>query len=413
MGAKKFWPLGNGRIVTSPFGQRAGGFHTGTDFGAPGGSAGMRVYAVQSGTVIYCGAAQGYGGPDPAGWVVIDSDDSQGGGVWEYGHIVRLDSIKPGSFVQAGQQIGIINPDSSTNGGVDPHLHVSFMPGSYKPDQKISPMGQLRGALEPEETLIKDPRVPSVPKPGYNEYWVASPSFSGRNGTKIDLVLLHTQEGGGGNAAADSLARYLANPANNVSYHYTISQASDGGVTVCDIVDTKEASWSVLSANSRSINLCFAGSSASWTREQWMKQSKAIEVAAYLAVQDCVKYGIPIKVLSPPYTSPPPGISDHAYVTKYLKDGTHTDCGAGFPWDFFAQCVFKYAPVSPSQPLTPQPAQKPPTPPAPPAFRYPSHDEMVLQIWEQLFGPQGKGWPQLGGKTLVDAVAELQSRLKK
>lgn len=35
-------------------------------------------------------------------------------------------------------------------------------------------------------------------------------------------------------------------------------------------------------------------------------------------------------------------------------------------------------------------------------------DHVLLQeIWQQLLGPEGKGWPQLGGKTLVDALAEL------
>ncbi len=32
---------------------------------------------------------------------------------------------------------------------------------------------------------------------------------------------------------------------------------------------------------------------------------------------------------------------------------------------------------------------------------------LLQEIWDQLLGPGGKGWPQLGGRTLVDAVAEL------
>lgn len=241
------------------------------------------------------------------------------------------------------------------------------------------------------------------PKPQFNEYWVSSPSFHGRGGTRVDLFLLHTQEGPGN---ADSLARFLANPANQVSYHYTVSQASDGGVTVCDVVDTDSCSWSVLSANPRSINLCFAGSSASWSRDQWMAQSKAIDVAAFLAVQDCKKYGIPLKVLAPPYSSPPPGISDHRYVTDYLGDGSHTDVGPNFPWSFFRECVAKYGDPAPAKP---QPLV---APGGPPPYRYPSSDEMLRQVWEQLFGPRAGGWPQLGGKTLVDAIADLEKKLK-
>lgn len=408
-----YWPLGVGRIVTSPFGQRAGGFHTGTDFGRAGSSANMPVYAVQDGTVIYCGAASGYGGPDPAGWIVVQSDDSQGGGCWEYGHIVRLPFIKPGHKVRAGEQIAFINPNSSTNGGCDPHLHVSFMPGKYNPSEKRNPMPRFANAVEPGSVVVKDVSVAEIKKPDFNEYWVSSPNFSSRGGKKVDLFLLHTQEGNGN---ADSLARYLADSKNKVSYHYTVSQdPRDNGVTLCDVVDTDEASWSVLSANQRSINLCFAGSSASWTREQWMAQSKAIRCAAYVAVQDCRKYGIPIRVLSPPYSSPPPGISDHKYVTQYLKDGSHTDVGANFPWWFFKQCVEEYAGYAgvdkpePAQTPPPEPKTepKPPAKPGPKPFQYPSHDEMLVQVWEQLLGPKGKGWPQLGNKTLVDAVSDL------
>ncbi|SLE91252.1 metalloendopeptidase-like membrane protein [Mycobacteroides abscessus subsp. abscessus] len=185
--------------------------------------------------------------------------------------------------------------------------------------------------------------VPDENRPDFNEFGLYSPNNQSRGATKIDAFFLHTQEGGGGDSAAEDLAKYLGNPANQVSYHYAISQASDSGVTVVDVVDTDKASWSVLSANNRSINLCFAGSRASWTREQWMKQANALDVAAYLAVQDCEKYDIPAKVIAPPYSGRIPGISDHHYVTKVLGDGTHTDVGDGFPWDYFTERVTFWA----------------------------------------------------------------------
>ena len=196
--------------------------------------------------------------------------------------------------------------------------------------------------------------MPDENRPGFNEFPIWSKNNSARN-TKVDTWLIHTQEGGGGNAAAENLAKWFQN-ANEVSYHYTISQASDGGVTVVDCVDTDRASWSVLSANGRSINLCFAGSRASWTRQQWLAQGNAIDVAAYLAVQDCRKYGIPTTVIAPPYTGRIPGISDHRYVTKVLGDGTHTDVGDGFPWDIFTAAVQKYA--NPGTTPAPVPGKK-------------------------------------------------------
>jgi N-acetyl-anhydromuramyl-L-alanine amidase AmpD len=226
-------------------------------------------------------------------------------------------------------------------------------------------------------------------RPDFNEYPIWSPNNSPRNGKKVDLFLLHTNEA---DTNADQLARWMSNSSAAVSYHYCVSEDyNDHGVTVVDVVDTDDYSWSVLSANSRSINLCFAGSRAAWTRDQWLKQSRAIDVAAYIAVQDCKKYGISLNVVAPPYATTP-GISDHQYVTKVLKDGTHTDVGPGFPWDVFASAVAKYA--NPSTPVTPPP------PPAP----APKSDRQLLQeIWDQL----RIAWPQLGGKTLVDAVAEL------
>lgn len=170
--AARYWPLGVGRIVTSPFGDTAGRLrpHTGTDFGREGGSANMAVYAVQAGTVIHAGAASGYGGPDPAGWLVIDSSDAEGSGCLEYGHIVR--EVARGDRVRAGQRIGHINPNRATNAGVAPHLHLSDMPAGYDPRAKQDPMRRLRGALEPGTTA---PPGGSTPMTGWtgNTTWLA------------------------------------------------------------------------------------------------------------------------------------------------------------------------------------------------------------------------------------------------
>jgi N-acetyl-anhydromuramyl-L-alanine amidase AmpD len=208
-------------------------------------------------------------------------------------------------------------------------------------------------------------------RPDFNEYPKWSPNCQSRSGTKVDLWLIHTEEGG---SNADQLASWLDKTASQVSYHYTISEdPNDHGVTVCDVVDTDYASWSVGNSNNRSINFCFAGSRASWTRDQWMGQSRAIDVAAYLAVADCRKYGIPIKVLWP-YCQPG-GIADHRYCSQYLKDGNnHSDVGDNFPWDVFTAAVNKYAGIavpSPALPSAPAPAAPSPAPsPAPPDYTY-------------------------------------------
>lgn len=215
-------------------------------------------------------------------------------------------------------------------------------------------------------------------RPDFNEYARWSPNNQSRNGTKIDLFLLHTEESNAGTKdGADRLARWLGGPVN-VSYHYTVSQdAQDQGVTVVDVVDTDLASWSVLSANNRSINLCFAGSSVKWSVDQWMRNSKAIDAAAWLAVQDARKYKFPTTVLAPPYTAGRAGISDHAYVTKVLKDGSHSDVGPNFPWVYFASKVAEYAGT---KPVTPPPAEIP-TPPQSYTDR-----QLLESIWRRIDG---------------------------
>lgn len=220
------------------------------------------------------------------------------------------------------------------NGPNSPGSYAQAVQGSAFPDRYDQRMGDAQALYDRLNTGVNVPNAPA-----YTESAQWSSSNQPRGGTKVDLFLLHTQEGDG---TAASLASFLGNAANEVSYHYTI----DNSVDVRDVVDTDFASWSVLSANNRSINLCFAGSRAAWSRQQWLdNMGKAIDVAAYLAVQDCLKYGIPTTVNPPPYKQQA-GTSDHRYVTQVLKDGTHTDVGDGFPWDVFAAAVAKYSGTS-------------------------------------------------------------------
>lgn len=262
-------------------------------------------------------------------------------------------------------------------------------------------------------------------RPDFNEYARSCTNFQGRDGTKVDLFLLHTEEG---HDNADSLASFLIsteNGPNPVAYHYTVSHAdTDDGVTVCDVVDTDYASWSVEASNNRSINLCFAGSSVDWSTDQWMSQSRAIDVAAYLAVQDCQKYGIALNVLCPNY-APPPGIADHKYCGSYLHDGNdHNDVGPNFPWDYFAQRVAFWAAdasaPAPAPTPAPDPAPAPEPPPVPePSPRSPVQPRTPLVLFtewvatatdrkllEYIAAQLGPGDPSWGakGSTLRDKV---------
>jgi hypothetical protein len=41
----------------------------------------------------------------------------------------------------------------------------------------------------------------------------------------------------------------------------------------------------------------------------------------------------------------------------------------------------------------------------------PEQAQQLQQIWVQLLGPTGQGWPQLGNRTLVDALSIVLTQL--
>jgi len=152
--ALRYWPLERGHMITSRFGNRAGGFHWGVDFGREGGSAGMGVHAVQGGTVVMVGPASGFGQ-----WVVLDHPTADGSGTTVYGHVIP--EVWQGQRVEAGQRIAHINPDSRTNGGVAPHLHLEWHRWVWVPpgSDRLDPLPLLEGALFPGD---KPPAPPPV-----------------------------------------------------------------------------------------------------------------------------------------------------------------------------------------------------------------------------------------------------------
>lgn len=159
---KRYLPMAEGQFAWgSRYGNRSGGFHNGQDFENRPANVEQPVYACQAGTVIYAGAASGYGGPSPAGWVVIDSDDSQGAGCVEYGHVVA--EVGVGARVKAGQRIGRINTNPKTFGdSTGPHLHLRVWEREFG-GKHIDPAVWLRGAPYPAAAATTTPEVPVEP----------------------------------------------------------------------------------------------------------------------------------------------------------------------------------------------------------------------------------------------------------
>jgi GH25 family lysozyme M1 (1,4-beta-N-acetylmuramidase) len=151
--SSRVWPLGAGRIVTSEFGPRWGGYHYGIDLGADGGSGGLPVYAAQGGFVDMVGPARGFGQ-----WVVVDHPDGDGAGTTVYGHVIPEVGLH--QRVEAGQRIAHINPDPATNGGVPPHLHFEVHPTVWAAGSQIDPIAWLAGAGEPDQRPTPPPPPP-------------------------------------------------------------------------------------------------------------------------------------------------------------------------------------------------------------------------------------------------------------
>lgn len=269
---------------------------------------------------------------------------------------------------------------------------------------------------KPEEPPVADSR-----RPDFNEFALWSPNSQLRGNTKPRLAIVHTQEptpnvihGPVRNDAAEALGKYCLDPAKEVSYHYYVSQADDGGVTVVDGVDTDHASWSVGNANNDSINYCFAGSYAGWTRADWMKYAdKSIDVVAYLIAQDIKKYpSIKPNFLgtggdygnSQSFDS---GVTDHQWVTDVFGWGSHTDCGPGFPGDYLWDRVLYWLNDPAPQAPEPQPAPKPATPAE--TFlkwvtdRQGTTDRDLLEYIALQVGTGHPAWPT-AGKTVRDEV---------
>lgn len=241
--------------------------------------------------------------------------------------------------------------DMAAHPGRAPGTYAQDVQGSAFPDRyaqrmddAVAQYNRLAGAVGPA----------APPPPMFNERNLIDGfnNYSSRNGHTVDLLLIHTEEPKLAPYArnAQSLYDFLRGTSGNaaVSYHYVIGQNADGTVEVIDCVDTDDECWAVLDSNADSINYCFANSSVSLSHDEWMSQfGNAIDTAAYLIVQDAAKYGVPLTLLFPDsdgnYPGPPPGVTEHRYITKFLGDGSHVDCYPNFPYDYLGERIKHYA----------------------------------------------------------------------
>ena len=403
-------PVPKGFYVTSGFGPRWGALHAGTDFGRDGGSGGHPVYAVRAGTVLYAGAADGYGGPDPCGWIVIDHPAEDGGGTSEYGHLIR--EVAVGAHVAEGQRIGRINPDQNTNGGVAPHCHFSWMPYDYNPAAKQDPMTTvLKGARWPGDNPTP-PKEPAVNHPVLD--WTDRFSFGNPRPTSaISGICIHVTVNSPG-SPAEGVANYQINSESG-SYHELVDTRP---VVLVENTDDW-VTWSAgQTSNYRHLHRSFvmrgSESDAEWRRYDAMLRAGAQRDAAWAK-----RYNIPIvKLSAADLRAGKRGFFGHSDTAAAWGETDHTDPGEGFPWPYYLQLVREY--------------QSGTAAPTPGGITVSEADRIidfikgfvapigsdVKDVRQQATGGrdagQYPGWPQLGQNakgqnlTLVDAIAALR-----
>jgi hypothetical protein len=161
------------------------------------------------------------------------------------------------------------------------------------------------------------------------------------------LVVIHTAEGARTTA---SLGNYFAKTSVQASSHAGID---DNGIET--YVPYSEAAWTLRSGNSISDNVELCGFAA-WTRTQWLTEHRRmLDLTAQWVRERCLARGIPIRRLTPQQVAAgQAGVCGHYDWTIGMRDGSHTDPGPGFPWDYVIDQAARSASALASPPPPPQ-----------------------------------------------------------
>lgn len=333
-------------------------------------------------------ASEGVFQQQPPWWGTVDERmNPQMSAAMFYNHLAKLNyndpNTSPGTFAQDVQQ--------------------SEFPARY--DAVFNQAVDQYNRLTSGGSAVTNPESP-VGAPPFTETDLTqnNDNDESRQGKTPRLVIFHTEEG---TMTGSAFEQWMAN--NNVSYGMIVNP--DG--SVIDMETDDVASWSVLDpANEISINICFARSYAAWTRQEWLdNMGVGIKSGAYLAVRECLKFGIPIQILvgaNYPKILTQGGITDHnaITVTQLSPGSTHTDVGPNFPWDVLQTAITQYTPPSTNIPPGPQPPTPMPPAPAQPTFTQwlaAASDHDVLAYIAAQLGPGDPSW-SAKGETLRDFI---------
>ena len=180
--------------------------------------------------------------------------------------------------------------------------------------------------------------------------WAGPPaSYGSGRARQLRYVTLHYTAGSEGPTSAEAGAAYDKRRTDGTSCHYFVDSL---GPAVQEVHDEDTSYSAFPKGNALGIHIELCGTAQ--TREQWLDATSraTLQTAAELVAYLLKKHGLPDHRLSVAETRQAwyapasergkyEGYNDHGTVTRaYPEDGgTHTDLGAGFPWDVFSQMI--------------------------------------------------------------------------
>ena len=175
----------------------------------------------------------------------------------------------------------------------------------------------------------------------------------------VSLLAVHTAEGA---RTAESLGSYFYRPDVQASSHVGIDDTH-----WLQYVPYNRSAWTLRSGNPISENAELCGFAA-WSWDEWMtNHHRMLDLTAEWLAARAQARGIPLAKLTPVQVGANAwGVIGHIDWTLGKHDGTHTDPGRTFPWDYVMEKAGGW--VQPP----PQPA------PSAPAFPLPRNEYFGL-----------------------------------
>ncbi|MDK4252610.1 N-acetylmuramoyl-L-alanine amidase [Corynebacterium propinquum] len=234
-----------------------------------------------------------------------------------------------------------------------------------------------------------------------------------RDPHKVPQICLHTYE-----CPRESGIRALINRADwqrtSRTGSYTILVSADGKTLRANDDDYSPAA-ALHTANVNGFHLSFLAYASS-SRAEWLKYDAQLRAAARVVADWCRRYGHEPRHLSVAEVRGRKikGICTHADVSAAYRESDHTDPGKNFPMDVFIAMVTEELHGKPQgEKMSDKAFNLMVDNDMPGALNTAKHS--AIEARDQLAGPGGPGkftgWPQLGNRTVVNALAAIGHKL--